>query len=289
MRWRVRTDHVAGCDDGFLARGAHHPISRRTGHALGSVCARSLIVERPRTGKTDLVRKFLVTLVVLAALLVAADFGARVYAESRTADAVQAQLGTATAPDVSIEGFPFIYHAVRGEYPQVILTASNIDNTLLPGIRAELTLSTVTLPLRDAMSSDPSNLAAQATSLQVLIPLTSLAAALQNDLTLSAAPDGSLAVSTTVTVAGQPFAVSGTATLTVADDTLTLTVGSLTAAGIDLTPVVQAAADALAVGLSRSFALTGLPFTVTQAAVTVSGSDVVVTATTGPVHLADLK
>jgi len=69
------------------------------------------------------VRKFLVTLVVLAALLVAADFGARVYAESQTAAAVQAQLGTATAPDVSIEGFPFLYHAVRGEYPQVIITA----------------------------------------------------------------------------------------------------------------------------------------------------------------------
>ena len=242
-----------------------------------------------RAGKTDLVRKFLIALVVLAALLVAADFGARVYAESRTAAAVQAQLGTSTAPDVSIEGFPFLYHAVRGEYPQVIITASNIDNTLLPGIRAELTLGVVTLPLRDAMTGDTSNLTAQSTTLQVRIPLTSLAAALQNDLTLSAAPDGSLAVSTTVRVAGQPFVVSGTATLAVADDTLTLTVGSLTAAGIDLTPVVQAAADALAVGLSRSFALTGLPFTVTQANVTVNGGDVVVTTSTGPVRLADLK
>jgi len=230
-----------------------------------------------------------VILLVLAALLVAADFGARVYAESRTADAVQAELGTATAPDVSIEGFPFLLHAVRGEYPQVIVTAADINNTLLPGIRAVLALSTVTLPPRDALSGNSSNLTAQSTSLQVLIPLSSLAAALQNDLTLSAAPDGSLAVSTTVTVAGQPFAVTGTATITVADDTLTLSVGSLTAAGIDLTPVVQAAANALAAGLSRSFALTGLPFTVTQANVTVSGTDVVVTATTGPVRLADLK
>jgi len=243
----------------------------------------------PPVSKTGRVRKFLVFVLVLAALLVAADFGARVYAESRTADAVQAELGATSTPDVSIEGFPFLLHAARGEYPQVIITAANIDNTLLPGIRAMLTLSTVALPARDALSRDTSNLTAQATSLQVFIPLSSLAAALQNDLTLSAAPDGSLAVSTTVTVAGQPFAVTGTATLSVADDTLTLTVGSLTAAGIDLTPVVQAAANALAAGLSRSFALTGLPFTVTQAGVTVSGSDVVVTATTGPVRLADLR
>ncbi len=234
-------------------------------------------------------RKFLLTLLVLAALLIAADFGARVYAESRTADAVQTELGTTTAPDVSIEGFPFLFHAVRGEYPQVVMTAANIDNTLLPGIRAVLTLVTVTLPLRDALSGDTSNLAAQATNLQVLIPLSSLAAALQNDLTLSAAPDGSLMVSTTLRVAGQPIVVTGTATLTVADDTLTLSVGSLTAAGIDLTPVVKAAADSLAVELSRSFALTGLPFTVTQASVTVTGSDIVVTADTGPVRLGDLK
>jgi hypothetical protein len=41
--------------------------------------------------------------------------------------------------------------------------------------------------------------------------------------------------------------------------------------------------------LSRSFALTGLPFTVTDANVTVSGADIVVTAHTGPVHVADLN
>jgi LmeA-like phospholipid-binding len=235
------------------------------------------------------VRKFLVVLLVLAVLLVAADFGLRIYAESRTATAVQTELGTTTAPDVSIEGFPFLLHAMQGEYPQVVITAANIDNGLLPGIRAVATLATVTLPLRDALAGDTSQLAAQGTTLQVLIPLSSLQAAVQPDLTLSAAPDGGLKATTTVTVAGQSFQVSGSADLTVADDTLTLSVKSLTAAGIDLTPVVSAAADALAATLTRSFALTGLPFTVTQAGVTVSGDDVVVSATTGPIHLADLK
>ena len=78
-------------------------------------------------------RKLLITLVVLAVLLVAADFGLRAYAESRTADAVQTELGTSARPDVSIEGFPFLVNAVRGEYPQVVVTAANIDNGLLPG------------------------------------------------------------------------------------------------------------------------------------------------------------
>ena len=235
-------------------------------------------------------RRFLIALIVLAALLLAADFGARAYAESRTADAVQAQLSLTAAPDVSIEGFPFLYHAVRGEYPQVIMTSSNIDNGPLPGIRAVLTLSQVTLPLRDAVSGNTSQLAAQSTVLQVLVPLTSLSAALgQSNLTLSAAPDGSLAVTTSVSVLGQQIPLTGTANITVANDTLTLSVGSLSAAGVDLTPVITAAANSLAGGLSRSFPLSGLPFSVTQADVSVVGGDVVISATTGPVMLSDLQ
>jgi len=236
------------------------------------------------------VRKLLITLVVLAALLLAADFGTRAYAESRTAEAVQAELGLSAAPDVSIEGFPFLYHAVRGQYPQVIITASNIDNALLPGIRATLTLSQVTLPPRDALSGNTSQLAAQATMLQVLVTLSSLSAALgQPNLTLSAAPDGSLAVATSVSVFGQQIPLTGTATITVADDTLTISVGTLTAAGIDLTSAVTAAANSLAGGLSRSFPLSGLPFSVTAADVSVVGGDVVLSATSGPVLLDDLR
>ena len=235
-------------------------------------------------------RKLLITLIVLAVLLVAADFGLRAYAESRTATAVQTELGTTAVPDVSIEGFPFMLHAVQGQYPQVIITAANIDNGLLPGIRAQLNLAQVTLPLRDALSGNTSQLAAQSTNLQVLIPLSSLSAALnQPNLTLSAAPDGSLAVSTSVTVAGRQIPLTGTASITVANDTLTLSVGSLAAAGLDLTPIVTAAANALAGGLTKSFPLTGLPFSVTAANVSVVGADVVVTASTGPVLLSDLK
>ena len=78
----------------------------------------------PTPCHTGRVRKLLIGLVMLAALLVAADFGARAYAESRAATAVQTESRLATTPDVSIEGFPFLLHAATGEYPQVIVTAS---------------------------------------------------------------------------------------------------------------------------------------------------------------------
>ncbi len=239
---------------------------------------------------TGRVRKLLIGLVILAALLVAADFGARAYAESRAATAVQAELRMVTTPDVSIEGFPFLWHAATGEYPQVIVTARRVDNAEIPGIRAVASLAQVALPPGDLINQDTSGLTAQSTRLQALIPLSSLAAALgQPGLTLSAAADGSVAVAATVPLLGQQVPLTGTALVTVRDETLTISIRSLAAAGLDVPPALTAAADAFAGGLSRSFQLTGLPVRITTADVTVEGSDVVVTATTGPVALADLQ
>ena len=229
-------------------------------------------------------------MVVLAVLLVAADFGARVYAESRAATAVQQELGTANRPDVSIEGFPFLLHAVQGQYPEVVITAPDVTNEALPGIRAVATLSSVALPLRDVINGDTSNLTARSTQLKVLVPLASLSAALgRPNLTLSAAADGSVAVTTTLPIAGRQIPLTGTAAVTVSKDTLTVAVKSLSAAGLDVTPVITAAAQTLVGGLSKSFPLAGLPFTVTSAAVEVSAGDLVITGTTGPVALADLR
>lgn len=235
-------------------------------------------------------RKFLITLVVLAVLLVAADFGARAYAEYRAASAIQAELGLAQSPDVSIEGFPFLWHAVQGEYPQVIVSAGNIDEGLLPGTRARVTLTTVALPLRDAVAGDTSHLTAQAANLQVVIPISSLQAALpRQDVTLSAGPNGTLQASTTITVLGVTIPLTGSAKLSVADDQLTLTVDNLSAAGIDLTQAAQQAASALASGLTTTIPLAGLPFTVTSGDVEVTGTNVVITVNTGPVTFRELQ
>ncbi len=235
-------------------------------------------------------RKLLITLVVLAVLLVAADFGARAYAEHRAAGAIQSELGLNQPPDVSIEGFPFLWHAARGEYPEVIITASDLDDGVLPGTRARIDLTTVTLALADAVSGDTSRLTAQATKLQVVIPLSSLQAALpRQDVTLSAGPDGTLQASTTLTVAGVDIPVVGAARLSVSDDTLTLSIEDLSAAGIDLTSAAQRAASALASGLTTTVSLAGLPFTVTSGDVVVNAGDVTITVTTGPVAFRDLQ
>lgn len=235
-------------------------------------------------------RKLLITLVVLVVLLVAADFGGRAYAEYRAASAIQTQLGLTQSPDVSIEGFPFLWHAVQGSYPQVIVSAGNVDEARLPGTQARVDLTTVTLPLRDAIAGDTSRLTAQATNLQVVIPISSLQAALpRQDVTLSAGPNGTLQAAATITVLGVGIPLTGSAKLSVADDQLTLTVDNLSAAGVDLTQSAQQAASALASGLTTTIPLAGLPFTVTSGDVQATGSNVVITVDTGPITFQELQ
>ncbi|WP_420122576.1 DUF2993 domain-containing protein [Nakamurella sp.] len=235
-------------------------------------------------------RKLLITLVVLAVLLVATDFGGRAYAEYRAASAIQTEAGLPQSPDVSIEGFPFLLHAVQGSYPQVVVSAGDVGAAQLPGTQVRLTLTTVTLPLSDALAGDTSRLTAQTTATQVVIPIAALQSALpRQDVTLAAGPNGTLQASATLSVAGVSIPVTGSASLSVADDQLTITVDNLSAAGIDLTRAARDAASALASGLTTTIPLAGLPFTVTSGTVQTSGSDVVITVDTGPVTFQDLR
>ena len=236
------------------------------------------------------VRKLVITVIILLALLVAADFGARAYAESRTADAIKAEVGTDVTPDVSIEGFPFLWHAVQGTYPQVVISATTTSADSIPGVRAVAELETVNLPLRDALAGSAANLTAQSANVRALIPLDSLAAALgRPDLTLRAGPDGGIVVAATLDVLGESIPVTGAATVSITNGRLMLTVEHLSAAGIDLTPVASAAADVLAGQLSTSLSLAGLPFAITDAVAAVRGTDLVLTVTTGAFRLSQLK
>ena len=236
------------------------------------------------------VRKLVITVIILLALLVAADFGARAYAESRTADAIKAEVGTDVTPDVSIEGFPFLWHAVQGSYPQVVISATTTSADSIPGVRAVAELETVNLPLRDALAGSAANLTAQSANVRALIPLDSLAAALgRPDLTLSAGPDGGIVAAAMLDVLGESIPVTGAATVSITNGRLMLTVEHLSAAGIDVTPVASAAADVLAGQLSTSLSLAGLPFAITDAVAAVRGTDLVLTVTTGAFRLSQLK
>lgn len=246
---------------------------------------------------TDGVRKLLIVLVVLVVVLVAADFGLRAYSEYRAAQSIDQEANGQIDADVSIEGFPFLWQAARGEYPQVVVTATTTRQGAVAGAHAEADLHDVTLPLSDALGGNVDTLTAQSSTLKAYLPLSSLPAAIggdaANNVTFSPGANGGVQVSTTVTVLGQRIPMSGTASISIRNDTLRIAVSDLQAAGVSLSAgssqAAGASADQLEQALTTTVPLNWLPFSVTSGDVAVVGSDLVLSVGTGPFTLSQLR
>ncbi|HTW00936.1 MAG TPA: DUF2993 domain-containing protein [Streptosporangiaceae bacterium] len=95
----------------------------------------------PRTRKRrHPLRTTIIVLVILIGLLVALDFGARAFAESKVASEIQSQ-GFPKKPNVSIEGFPFLTQVASRDFKDVQLSSSNVTEgpLLIQSINAKMT------------------------------------------------------------------------------------------------------------------------------------------------------
>jgi LmeA-like phospholipid-binding len=95
------------------------------------------------------VRKLIITLLVIVALAVAADFGAAAFAEHTVAEQMRQQLALASEPSVRINGFPFLTQAVAGRYSSVDVRASAVPVGPLHALDVEATLYDVDAPLAE--------------------------------------------------------------------------------------------------------------------------------------------
>lgn len=87
-------------------------------------------------------RRIVVTLLVLGVLAAGADFGIRAVAEARLAASVRDSLGLAEAPELELEGFPFLLQVARGRLERVSMDLRDIT---VEGLR----LDRITLNLED--------------------------------------------------------------------------------------------------------------------------------------------
>lgn len=97
-------------------------------------------------------KKLVITLLVLVALLVGADFGTAAIAEYQVSKQMRAQLALAEDPDVRINGFPFLTQALSGDYGDITIKANGValgDKLHDVGLVADL--YHVRLPLSDAL------------------------------------------------------------------------------------------------------------------------------------------
>jgi hypothetical protein len=100
------------------------------------------------------VRKLIITVLIVIALAVAADFGAAAFAEYTIAKQLRQQLTLANDPSVRINGFPFLTQAVAGHYPAIDVQAGGITADPLHDLDVEATLHDVEAPLSEVTSGD---------------------------------------------------------------------------------------------------------------------------------------
>jgi hypothetical protein len=89
-------------------------------------------------------RRFLIGLLALAFVVVALDFGLRLWAESWVGDRVQAALGLSKRPSISFGGVLFTPEVASGSISAATITAEDFTVHGVPFARGELHLRTVT-------------------------------------------------------------------------------------------------------------------------------------------------
>lgn len=81
---------------------------------------------RPAAKKRHPWRKLLIAVLVVIALLVAADFGLATAAEYQVSTKLKSQLHLRKDPEVAIRGFPFITQALSSDYDHVTVDANGV-------------------------------------------------------------------------------------------------------------------------------------------------------------------
>lgn len=195
----------------------------------------------------------LLVLGVLALLGVAADRVAHGMAEDRVAAQLQSQLGTAAAPKVDIEGFPFLTQAARRSFSSVRVRADDLRPA-----GSSTPVKHVDLRLRDVTSNDnfQTSTARQVTGTATLDYPTVKKLTRQP---LSYAPEGKVQVSAPTTVMGLSVTalVVGRPEVNQADQTMSLAEAQLTVDGL---PVPESASQAVLDSVVKPAPITGVPF-----------------------------
>lgn len=218
------------------------------------------------TGAT--VRRWLVGLVVVVGLLVGLDRAAAAFAAHEVAVAISNRTDACTQPDVGIGGFPFLTQAIAGHYDSVTIDTS-CESGLLDPVHVHLQGATVSLG--SIIHRNVQRVPVRRATGTVTIPYGRLQDKIgSQSITVGPGPHRTIAVTGTLTVAGQSVTARGTGSVSYSDGGLHISVRSVT------TPVGSIDPGG---AFDVTVPLGGLPFHLTAAAVSAGPAGVDVTAT----------
>lgn len=249
-------------------------------------------------------RKLIIAALVVAGLLVAADFGLAAAGEYQVAQRMRDKFGLSEDPSVRINGFPFITQAVGGDYRDIEISASGVPvGDHLRNLEIRANLHHVRIGLSDLLSGNTGgaridqvrgSVKIKAADLNRLVsrvtPFTDMAIEPDQRTKVVAAtekPDPTMAavkLSGNTTVAGRKIRVTAYGTVSLVDGQVALAVNDVelddtSLAGLDA--VLAPVRDALSVTIDPG----ALPFAVTPTAVKVESGAFTVDGTVTNVPL----
>lgn len=254
-------------------------------------------------------RKLLITMLVVVALALAADFAAAAYAEHTVATQMRQQLALANDPSVRINGFPFLTQALAGHYSAIDVRASGVSVDPLHDLDVEATLHDVDAPLAEVTSGDMHSVRAARVDGRVRIKDTDLGRAIGiEDLRIqqpsdqeikdllpagtpaNGAPHGNRApvrMVATTDILGQRTEIVGVGLIELTGGVVRITASDVRLArdGVGTVSLPRAARQTLRNTLSTEVKPGGLPFAVTPTRVWVDNGAVVVEGTASNVSI----
>lgn len=227
-------------------------------------------------------RRLLIVLVVLAALLVAADRVGVVVAQNRLASEIQQQLDLDAKPDVSIRGIPFLTQAIRGTYKDIRVQLPDVDAGDVRDLAVDARLQGAHVSLSDALGGNVDRIPVDQISGTLLIPYDQLALASGiSGLTITREGD-SLRLTGSVQVLGRSIKAEAVGRVEVNDGRIAINAEQAKVAGI---PVPTAVLDEAARLLSFRVQPQNLPLNLRITAVHLTDTGLLVDAVSDDVVL----
>jgi DUF2993 family protein len=227
-------------------------------------------------------RRLVVVVIVLLALLAVVDRVGVLVAQSVLASQIKDQLELDQTPDVSIRGIPFLTQAVRGDYGDVRVQLPDVDAGSLQNIAVDARLQGVKVPLSDAIKRQIDQVPVDRISGTLDIRYAELARASGiSGLTITRAGD-SLRLTGSVRVLGRQLAASAVGRVEVRGNDIAINAEQAEVAGV---PVPQVALDAAARLLSFKVSPTNLPLSLRITSVDIGDDALFVSAVSDDVVL----
>jgi hypothetical protein len=180
-------------------------------------------------------RKLLIGVLILAALLVAADRISVAVAENQISDRLTSAYGLAGKPGVTITGFPFLTQVVTGDYQQIDVSANQVsaDGAVLHHLNVRLT--GVHATVSQVLGNGSSMVTADRAAGSAMVGFGTVDRRLPSGFRLH--PDGkNLSVSGNMAVGGVRIPVSATVALRVSGSGISVTPVRVTVPGIATLP-----------------------------------------------------